>query len=336
MKKYLRLHKPEEYTLLDDDIEKVEDFNGLLDHLTDVVNSSPLHKIGLSRIGIGSQKIYITIESLEDPKVYVSMLCEVNTGTDLIENRGIHMSRCLESIFQLSQKKFKSLDDFAVELAKMVKHKQQSNMAFAEVTGTYIHKRFTRKTKLESFDSIQLISKAEINKDKISIKTGVKVHNATSCPCTKTYTKYSVVPKLKALSLTNEQIRNILDVTIAASHMQLGPTILMIDKENSNISHKDLYDVLDKSLHIVYELLKRPDEHEFVESVIRRPQFTEDAARDVAHNAYEAFKTKLSPKAELIVESLLQDSIHTHDVHSLIKKTFQEIKKGLGKSLFSF
>jgi GTP cyclohydrolase FolE2 len=87
--------------------------------------------------------------------------------------------------------------------------------------------------------------------------------------------------------------------------------------------------VLDNSVHIVYELLKRPDEHDFVKSVLDRPQFTEDAAREVAYNAYQAFNKKLSPNAELFVKSILQDSIHTHDVRTVIKKTFGEIKMDL-------
>jgi GTP cyclohydrolase FolE2 len=83
--------------------------------------------------------------------------------------------------------------------------------------------------------------------------------------------------------------------------------------------------VLDNSLHLAYELLKRPDEHDFVKSVLNRPQFTEDVAREVAYNAYQAFHKKLSPDAESPVKSVLQDSIHMHDVRTVIKKTFVDL-----------
>lgn len=329
MKKLQKLHRPENYILTDKDIENIGEFDSLLDHLTNVVNSEPLHKIGLNRIGIGNLKAMVSIESMEKPNIYTPVLCEVITGVDLWGNRGIHMSRCVQSVFNLAKLKYKTLDDFTLELAKTVRDIQESEMGFAEVSGTYIHKRYTRKTTLESYDNITLISKATLAKNNEQLKTGMKVYNATACPCTKVYTKYSTVPKLKEMGLTLQQIQQILDTIATGTHMQLGPTVLLIDKEKSQINHKQIYEVLDNSLHLVYELLKRPDEHDFVKSTIDKPQFTEDAARDAAYSVYTAFNKKLSSKAELYVESILQDSIHTHDVRTVIHKTFGEMKKEL-------
>ena len=328
-KDYPRLKEPENYILSEQDIANTGDFDALLNHLTDVVVSEPSYKIDITEAGVSKQKAMVSIATLENPRIYTSLLCDITTGIEVKENRGLHMSRCIESIFTLSQKKFSTLDDFTLALATMVKKRQESDTAFAEVTGTYFHKRYTRKTKLASYDNIELISKTRVSENKMRQQTGMKVYNATSCPCTKVYTKYSIVPGLRSIGQSIPQIRQILDLTIAGSHMQLGPTIIMVDKENTDICHTHLYEVLDQSLHLVYELLKRPDEHEFVKRVLDRPQFTEDATREVAYNAYQAFHTKLSPQAELLVKSVLKDSIHTHDVRSVIHKTFGEIQKDL-------
>ncbi len=329
MKKRSRLYKPEDYPLSGKDIENTDEFGSLLEHLTNTPVSEPLYNISLTKVGVNKQKAMIYIESLDTPDTYVPVLCEISTGVDLRQNRGIHMSRCIQSIFTLAQRKFKTLDDFALALAGAVQEQQESEMAFADVSGTYIHKRYTKKTALESYDSIHLLSKATISSSNsdVLIKTGVQVYNATACPCTRTYTKYSVVPALQAMGLTIDQINQILDLTLSGTHIQRGVTTLLLDKKTSEITHKNIYQVLEQSVHLVYDLLKRPDEHDLVVRMLQKPQFTEDVAREVAYNAYRRFKDILSEKAEIYAESILFDSIHIHDVQAIIQKTLGEIKK---------
>lgn len=326
MQKLPKLKKTEDYKLLEQDLEN---FDSFINDITNTAASDPLYNIGLNSTGISNQKVMLTIEDIEKPNVYVPVLCEVDTGIGLKETRGIHMSRCIESIFTLAKKRFKTLDDFTHELAKTVQDKQKSTSAYAEVSGIYLHKRYTQKTNLESQDTFYLLSNAVITRDKANLKTGIKAYNITACPCTQMYTKYSVVPELKSLGLNLEQINKVLDITYAGTHMQRGTMTLIVDKLSSKLTHKSLYNILDQSTHLVYELLKRPDEHDLVIRALQRPQFTEDVAREVAYNTYQRLKDILPPEAEIYVESLLNDSIHIHDVKTVIKKTLKEIKNEL-------
>jgi GTP cyclohydrolase-4 len=325
MKQYTKLRQPENYELSEKDLQGIKEYDLLLDHLTDVPSSEPLHKISIDEIGIYQQKIMISIEDFEDRNTHVPILCDINVSTDLTENRGIHMSRCIESIFTLAGQQWKSLDTFTAALATRVKERQETNTGSAEVTGIYFHKRTTPKSGLVSYDRLRLLSKATVSNNDARVKTGMQVYNMTACPCTKTFTKYSIVPGLQSLGLDLQQIKQILEITATGTHTQVGETTLLLDQENSDISHKDVYEVLDQSVHLIYELLKRPDEHAFVKAAITKPQFTEDVAREVAYNAYKRFNEKLSPNASLQVESLLQDSIHIHDVRTVIKKTFADL-----------
>lgn len=329
MKKITKLHEPENYDLSETDFQAMDDYETLLDHLTDVPASEPLHKLSINEIGIYKQKVTTYIEDFEDHNSYVPIVCTVHVSTDLKENRGIHMSRCIESIFTLAEQKHKNLDAFASILAKTVMERQETTKGMADVSGIYFHKRRTPKSGLISHDRLRLISKATATKEATQTQTGMQVYNMTACPCTKTFTKYSIVPGLKALGLDLPQIKQILEITATGTHTQVGETTLTVDKEQTDISHKELYDVLDQSVHLIYELLKRPDEHEFVRQAIKKPQFTEDVAREVAYNAYTQFQQKLSPNAVLRVESLLQDSIHIHDVRTVIEKTFSDLKHEL-------
>jgi len=57
-----------------------------------------------------------------------------------------------------------------------------------------------------------------------------------------------------------------------------------LENNKAEISYQSLYEILDESVHLIYDLLKRPDEHELVVRALSKPQFTEDVIRDVAYN----------------------------------------------------
>jgi GTP cyclohydrolase FolE2 len=59
---------------------------------------------------------------------------------------------------------------------------------------------------------------------------------------------------------------------------------MKVENNELNISYQSLYKILDESVHLIYDLLKRPDEHELVVRALSKPQFTEDVIRDVAYN----------------------------------------------------
>jgi GTP cyclohydrolase FolE2 len=55
-----------------------------------------------------------------------------------------------------------------------------------------------------------------------------------------------------------------------------------LQNNNLVVSTRDIYNVINKSTHLIFDLLKRPDEHDLVVRVLSEPQFTEDVSRDVA------------------------------------------------------
>lgn len=329
MKKYAKFYDTTSYRVTAQDLEEGNDFGSLLNHLTDIPEANPLRTISITKTGIYNLQVMVNIADFEHGKRYVPVLCEIAVSVDLQQKRGIHMSRCVQAIFELATKKFQNLDEFASEVAQTVRERQGSQRGTVEVKGTYIHKTTTKKTHRTSFEKLYLLSYATATSQETRVKTGMTVYNVTACPCTKAYTKYSVVPELQAMGFSIEQINRILEITISGTHTQRGITTLLLDKETSSVSHEDLYRVLEKSVHLVNELLKRPDENDLVIRALQNPQFTEDVAREVAFHAYQQFKDVLTPHAELYAESMLLDSIHIHDVRTVIQKTFSEIKNEL-------
>ena len=288
-------------------------FNVFLNELTDVPSSVPLNKFKINRAGITNQSVYLSVRSLFSNK-YVPVLAEVTMQVELDGHRGIHMSRCEESLFSLIEKKYENIEDFAIELAKNIKLKQKSNKSYVSVSAIYLA------------DKMNMYADVVIDKKKIFKTIGLEAYNMTGCPCTETFTKFSVVPKLLKLGLNIDQVNNIIEITNSGTHTQRGLSKILIDNTDNNLKYKDLFNILDKSCVLIFELLKRPDEHELVIRALKNPQFTEDVVREIAENLLNDHKN-ITNESKVEISSILFDSIHIHDVCTVIEDSVSNLRK---------
>lgn len=324
-----RIKDPVNYTLDGTEPTSEVGFKDFLKKMTDVPESEALNNIPINEAGITNQQVYVTIDDLSDPKTKTPVLCDVTLAVDLSDHRGIHMSRCEEALFEISKGTYSDLDQFALALAERLREKQASNLGIVKISGIHLHHRQTRKTARSSHDKVVLLSEAIASKSDPIQKTGVTAFNMTACPCTKTYTKLSVIPRLKEMGFDTEQINKILEIVLTGTHTQRGAITVIMDKKHPEISAREILGVLDETTHLVNELLKRPDEHDLVIRALQKPQFTEDVIRDVAQGLFERFGSVAPPDTRVIVESILNDSIHIHDVRTKITATLGGIKNAL-------
>ncbi|MDL2341836.1 MAG: GTP cyclohydrolase, FolE2/MptA family [Patescibacteria group bacterium] len=316
---------PVNYSLTENDFAS-PNYDNFLDGLTDVPASIPLQPYSIDRAGIKEQFAYIKLRSLYETNEWVTVLANITMQVGLTGHRGIHMSRCEEALFSLLETEHDSLDMFAVALAEKILVLQDSESAFVNVEGTYIHKRSTIKSHKQSYDRMTMFAYAQAEKNHISkVQIGLAAFNMTGCPCTETFTKFAVVPQLKSAGFNLKEITKILDITNSGTHTQRGLATIRIDKTDEAVTYEKIYDVLSKSCHLVYELLKRPDEHELVVRVLKNPQFTEDVVRDIIHHTIKILGVNLRQETRIFASSQLYDSIHIHDVYTEIEKTYSEL-----------
>jgi GTP cyclohydrolase-4 len=315
---------PVNYKLTQSDVNN-PGFSNFLDELTDVPSSESLKPYSIDKAGIAEQSAYITIKAIDDNDIDVTMLINVCMQVELKGHRGIHMSRCEEALFSLVDKTHTSLDAFTEKLSILLLNVQDSKKAFVSAEGTYIHKRLTKMSKKQSYDKMTLRAISTATPKGTQTNIGMSAFNMTGCPCTETFTKFAVVPKLKKAGFDLNQISDILDITVSGTHTQRGLATINIDKTSNTVTYLKLYEILDNSCHLVYELLKRPDEHELVVRVLRKPQFTEDVVRDIAGQLVHHFKKDIAPTSKVFISSQLYDSIHIHDVYTEIEKKFSEL-----------
>lgn len=305
-------------------------YDDFLHDLTNVPDSSPSINIPIDEVGITNQQVVVRIQDIDNQGSVVSVPCSITLSTSLKDRRGVHMSRCGTVIFDAAQKTFSSLDDFAHEIAQNIMAKQNSDRGMAKVVGTYLHLRPTPKSGITSHDRMYLISEAEVNVGgEVNQKTGVQAYNITACPCTLTHTKFLPVPQLRELGLTTDQIQRVLDVTHSGTHTQRGTINLVMDKTSPEVNAGTIYSVLDDTTHLVYDVLKRPDEHELVLKTLGHPQFTEDVVREAAKGIFDHFDGKVPDSTSFVIESQLLESIHIHDVRTVLRSTIGKIRQTL-------
>lgn len=317
---------PVNHKLTDEELTS-SDYLKFMDVLTDVPESVPLKPVTVDKAGVTNQRTYLTINNV-DGKGTATVLCDVEMLVELKGHRGIHMSRCIEALFALAAAPHDSLDSFTEKLAKELADKQSSEKVYVNATATYLAARKTKATNRTSFDTMYLKSKTQIVDGNTETTIGVEAFNMTGCPCTETYTKFTVVPQLAEQGFDREQIQKIIDLTISGTHTQRGMAKLYVQKSADTVTHKALYEALNNSCHLIFELLKRPDEHELVVRALKKPQFTEDVVRDIA-SEFVRVNNKLEGSTQIKVVSTLFDSIHIHDVHTEIETDVGKIKAEL-------
>lgn len=316
---------PVNYRLTKADIDSPS-YKDFLDGLTDVPSSDSLRPFSIDRAGISEQSAYIRVKAIDNEKRAVPMFINVKMQVELEGHRGIHMSRCEEALFSLLDKEHASLDAFTEELARMILELQSSDKAYVHAEGSYMHQRDTKMSNKKSYDKMTLRSSTVVDQAGTRSNIGISAYNMTGCPCTETFTKFSVVPKLKDAGYELNQISEIINITNSGTHTQRGLATINVDKASEKVTYKELYEALDTSCHLVYELLKRPDEHELVVRVLRNPQFTEDVVRDIVHEVLRVLGDEFEEDSEIFASSQLYDSIHIHDVYTEIDKTYKELK----------
>jgi GTP cyclohydrolase-4 len=315
---------PVNYKLTAADVNN-EHYDEFLDQLTDVPSSVSLKPYSIDKAGISEQSAYISVKTIDDASRSTTMLLNIRMQAELVGHRGIHMSRCEEALFSLLDKTHDSLDAFTEALATKILELQESEKAYVNAEGIYVHQRNTRKSNKVSHDKMTLRASSIATKGKVVSTIGISAYNMTGCPCTETFTKFAIVPQLKDAGFDLEQITQILQITNSGTHTQRGLATVNVDKTTSNVTYQKLYEALDASCHLVYELLKRPDEHELVVRVLRNPQFTEDVIRDIVDNVIRVLGSEFKPTSRIFASSQLFDSIHIHDVYTEIEKQYSEL-----------
>ncbi len=290
------------------------DHQRIIENMRDVPEETPAVRIGLSEVGISSKIVWVKLRQGLLP-------FEADISVSLPAGfRGIHMSRMEGVISELHEQEFEDIRHYSTELGSQILKFQRGDSVTVLLSGKMPLLTKTFVSNKPSLDSLTVFAKTKAfrrnNTIATTTKIGVQVAHITACPCTQVYLQDFV-------SCANK------GVLPCPTHSQRSLTLLLLEDKRGGIGFDDLLTCLQSGLHVVQDLLKRPDEAELVMKSHLKPQFAEDAVRSVAEQVFVNLADRLEPDSVIEIESVSLESIHLHNVRCRLVMTFAELNAEL-------
>ncbi len=280
---------------------------------SDVPEEAPEFSIDLDEVGICNKTVWALLAQGRMP-----FEADVTVGLD-DSYRGIHMSRIEECIADLYTYQVRDIREYASILSESVLEKQAARHVKVKLKGALpwlTETSVSKKTSLDTVSvSVEVVAFRPEDRMTKQITIGLGLNHITACPCTQKYNQFFYQQPCEGLP--------------AATHSQRCNTVLYVRDDQEKIGFEDLKACLLSGQHWVQDLLKRPDEAEIVTQAHRNPQFIEDVIRNVACQVSRLLGAKLDDSSQIVIESLSQESIHSHDVRARLKASLGQIKKSL-------
>lgn len=275
----------------------------------DIPQQQPSFPLPLSEVGICGKTVWIR---LPEGLLPFTARLEVNLAAEV---RGIHMSRMEEVITALHGRQFGDLREYGVMLGREMMARQGASSGRIRLDGKLPKLRTAMVSGRQSVDFITVSLDLKLAGKGEDIKSvamlGVGVAHITACPCTQAYNQTLFYKEGEDCPLP--------------THSQRSRTVLSLESVGLFPGITELLACLEEALHVSQDLLKRGDEAQLVYTSHSRPQFVEDAVREVARITGKRFAGALPPETLVVIESLSLESIHIHDVCCRLETTLAEI-----------
>lgn len=248
--------------------------------------------------GIGGVRVPLALSAS-----WPVLSAEVDVAVDLsASSRGAHMSRLQQAVVRAGEAVHPDVVAFALALSELVAGGQPCDGARIAVTVDQQPKVRSAVTGHKS--SVDLRTTVAIDTDGLSarrVAVGVTAQVMTACPCTITFSR------LASERAAGRPYGPEMPPTF--THSQPGELRVEVEADGAAAtSPGDLLAAIRASATLREAVLKRPDEHDLVERAHRRPQFTEDLARD----AVAAVAARVPAQALVSATASLAESIHPH------------------------
>jgi GTP cyclohydrolase FolE2 len=301
---------------------RLEEIN--LKSFVDMPATLPALGIPLQRVGISNRPHYIRVLDPFDGSTR-ELLADISLNFALpADRRGIHMSRIEESLLQLRNEETLSLRQYTEKLFGRISDLQKLPAASVSIICNYekiVGKNSSGKISSELLTLHSSITKSEKN---IQPEIGVTVPFMNACPCTQRWGVRDFYNTLKERDYADEEMRFLLEAAPKQAHTNRGTATVKISSEAVDVG--EIYDVLDRSLPIVRELLKGMDEHDFVKKAHAAGMFCEDNIRTVIAELVTSFKDRLSPQTRLSVKIDVDESVHHHNLSAEVTDSMENLR----------
>lgn len=290
----------------------------------DIPNSRPEFEIALERVGVTNRPLTLL---LEDPfiKQPISLPCRLTVFSSLkASQRGLHMSRIEEAIDELRTAAL-SPQDFVASLAKLVQTTQAQERCEVSLEADFEHRVNKNPSGRSSVELLTLRVQAEVLGDQAAVTTGITVPFINACPCTQRWGMRQFYSTLREKGYEPAAAEEITRCAPLQAHTNRGKATVTVSDPSIRCEH--LYDILDRSVPIIRELLKGQDEHAVVSHAHQCGQFCEDNIRAILTELHSSLVNKIAGTSAISVEVDVDESVHFHNLTALWRGDLNTLHK---------
>lgn len=290
----------------------------------DVPSSKPAVRFALPRVGITNRPCYVQVQ---DPFTGRNSRLFGKLGVFfglLADQRGVHMSRIEEC---LSAMPALPLSEWSEQLSENLIASQGLPECSVQLDLQYAKSTNKNLSEILSDELIELHSAVDRRVDGTEICVGLTVPFINACPCTQRWGMREFYRELIAQGFEEDKAESIMRKAPLQAHTNLGKATLKI--WSREVEHFALYNILNRAVPIVRELLKGIDEHVLVKHAHREGQFCEDNARAIVKEVFNEFDGKLEDSASIEITVDVEESVHFHNLHTQVLCQFGDLRKNL-------
>ncbi len=274
----------------------------------DIPNQCPTVRLQLDSVGCEYSAFPIDLVEPFSGTGCTIVSCEVKVGTLVpSDRRGIHMSRIANIIGESAMRTHRSLTEAACHMADRIRRAQYGEATTVELSGALtfcerVEGRTQDKDKV-SLENIGLVGSAKVTADSQELSAGVIVDHLTACPCVQE--TYRCLQRLTGEDGNQDGPR--------LTHSQRCRTEIVFRECGNLLPLGSLLEEIDTVIFRTQSALPREEELALVFRAHSRPQFIEDAARDLLAMCQRlAMSTVPSSAVEICSRSM--ESIHGNDI----------------------
>lgn len=273
------------------------------DYLPDVHEEEPVVKLPLTSVGVKGYNVRVNIcgKQCETRELVLEIY------VDLPHNkRGVHMSRFIDVVKELSKANYASISSFLRRIAYAVleKHEYSSHVSVQAGTSLIVENGNVVNAKCGVF-----LDKYGYTREFVE----ASFKGVTACPCVQKVYSY----------VENTVLEN------TPTHLQRTLLRIHVNSDSElGIDPIELYRVGKEAFSgLLTDLLKRYDEYVHVKRIVGNPKFVEDVVRQAVFLVYREFRNKLSRNAKIVVEAISEESIHVYDTYAYVETSIDELEE---------
>lgn len=293
----------------------------------DIPACVPAVKFPLPKVGITNRPHYIHVQDPFTDEA-TRLFSKIEVFFNLPANqRGLHMSRIEECLHDISTEKELSLIDWIDKFSEQLLKKQKQQKCIVQLDTQY--EKTTKKNQSQIISNELINLHTAITRDKATTSTciGVTVPFINACPCTQRWGMRDFHKKLLDAGYDQATAEELMHMAPLQAHTNLGKATLKI--HSADITHSQIYDLLDNSVPIVRELLKGMDEHGLVKQAHQKGQFCEDNARAIVQAVCHELDGLIENDVLIEISVKVEESVHFHNLYAEIVSTFGNLKENL-------